>query len=248
MYQQAGTVSISFLLFAFVLSLLHLAFWHSWQVACKTCRTMCQARWINNRRHKHSRRISFCTNNTDVPYIASYPNTVRVVSSRFQQAFATSSYCHVKRRKYFRVQLCSKQKDMKTHQWKSRMKHNYDKKCNSHLQCDFVKVVGNSTKADTSNIGSKFRQTFQEISNRTFFLTDPPKSLKMGSRARARRFQLQKGLATARARARTQKGGLFNRACFIFLRNLDDQFFESIGEFVCYGEYCKGIFVRLEEP
>ncbi len=49
--------------------------------------------------------------------------------------------------------------------------------------------------------------TVQEISNRTF-LTDPPKSLKMGSRARARRFQLQKGLATARARANPKRGSV----------------------------------------
>ncbi len=47
----------------------------------------------------------------------------------------------------------------------------------------------------------------QEISNRTF-LTDPPKSLKTGSRARARRFQLQKGLATARARANPKRGSV----------------------------------------
>ena len=193
-YQQAGTVSMSFLLFAFVLSLLHLAFWHSWQVACKTCRTMCQARWINNKRHKHPRRISFCTNNTEVPYIASHPNTVRVVSSRFQQAFATSSYCHVKR-KYFRVQSCSEQKDMKTHQWKSRMKHNHDKKCNSYLQCDFAKVVGNSTKADTSNIGSKFRQTwmisFLSVLVNSFVMVNIAKAFSLGWKNRRCRTVLQ---------------------------------------------------------
>ena len=59
------------------------------------------------------------------------------------------------------------------------------------------------------------KRGIQEISNRTF-LTDPPKSLKMGSRARAP-FSTSKR-ASDGARARTQKGGLFNRACFIFLR------------------------------